>query len=86
MLQIISISNGKILTCRKLNLDWEITMTINQKPWLASIKVQKFFFDGSNYNFTTNELITSKKEGDELIYTKTVTDAKTKNLWIFELM
>ncbi|TDO71443.1 calcineurin-like phosphoesterase family protein [Flavobacterium chryseum] len=26
-----------------------------------------------------------KKEGDELVYTKTVTDAKTKNLWIYGL-
>ena len=41
-----------------------------------------------NHNAKKNieiQVFRVKKEGDELIYTKTVTDAKTKNLWIYGL-
>ena len=48
------------------NVYHEITMSIIEKPYLARISVQKFYFDGSNFNFTTNELLTSKKENDTL--------------------
>ena len=44
----------------------EISMSIIQIPKLAYILVQKSYFDGSNYNFTKNELLTSIKENDTL--------------------
>ena len=44
----------------------EISMSIIQIPSWVYIKVQKSYFDGSNYNFTKNELLTSIKENDTL--------------------
>jgi hypothetical protein len=44
----------------------EITMSIIKNPERIYISTQKIYFDGSNFNFTTNELLTSKKENDSL--------------------
>ena len=44
----------------------EITMSIIKNPDMIYISIQKFYFGGSNFNFTTNELLTSKKENDSL--------------------
>ena len=44
----------------------EITMSIIKNPDMIFISIQKFYFGGSNFNFTTNELLTSKKENDSL--------------------
>lgn len=48
------------------NVYHEITMSIIEDPTYAYIRVHKSYFGGSNFNFTKNELLTSKKEKDDL--------------------
>ncbi|OHT45123.1 metallophosphoesterase [Flavobacterium tructae] len=48
-------------------------------------KKDKFVIRHSAKKTLEIQVFRVKKEGDELIYTKTVTDAKTSNLWIYGL-
>ncbi|PAM96574.1 metallophosphoesterase [Flavobacterium sp. IR1] len=48
-------------------------------------KKDKFVINHNAKKSIEIKVYRTKKEGEELIYTKTVTDAKTKNLWIYGL-
>ena len=48
-------------------------------------KKDKFVINHNAKKSIEIQVFRVKKEGDELIYTKKVTDAKTKNLWIYGL-
>ncbi|WP_343695111.1 metallophosphoesterase [Flavobacterium sp.] len=48
-------------------------------------KKDKFILDHKNKKSIEIQVLRVKKEGDELVYSKTVNDAKTKNLWIYGL-
>lgn len=48
-------------------------------------KKDKFVLDHKNKKSIDIQVFRVKKEGDELVYSKTVNDAKTKNLWIYGL-
>ncbi|MBF4487250.1 metallophosphoesterase [Flavobacterium sp. CSZ] len=48
-------------------------------------KKDKFVINHNAKKSIEIQVFRVKKEGDELVYTKTVTDSKTKNLWIYGL-
>jgi len=48
-------------------------------------KKDKFVINHNARKSVKIQVYRIKKDGDELVYTKTVTDAKTKNLWIYGL-
>ncbi|PWB26947.1 metallophosphoesterase [Flavobacterium sp. HTF] len=48
-------------------------------------KKDKFVLNHNTKNGIEIQVFRMKKEGDELLYTKNVTDAKTRNLWIYGL-
>jgi predicted phosphodiesterase len=48
-------------------------------------KKDKFVINHNEKKSIVVQVFRVKKDGDELVYTKTVTDSKTKNLWIYGL-